>query len=65
MNCFSKSFKKYGYGTLGKNDLQDLMIYCLNRASEQDFLNDCTNYDIARIFKTTDSVAEVRLDCNK
>ncbi len=47
-------FQKYGYGTLSKNDLQDLMIHCCNKASNEDFLSDFSNYELARCLKTTD-----------
>jgi hypothetical protein len=50
-----EEFQNYGYGTLSKNDLQDLIIYCLNSASNQDFINDYSNYDLAKILKTTDT----------
>lgn len=50
-----EEFQKYGYGTLSKNDLQDLIIHCLNTASNEDFINDYSNYDLAGILKTTDT----------
>lgn len=50
-----EEFQKYGYGTLSKNDLQDLIIHCLNMASNEDFINDYSNYDLAGILKTTDT----------
>lgn len=53
-DLFISEFQKYGYGTLSKNDLQDLIVYCTNCASNKDFLYDYSNYELAKILKTTD-----------
>lgn len=54
-DTFLKKYLEYGFTTLNKGDLQDLILYALNEASEVDFLSENTNYEISNFLKTTEA----------
>jgi len=54
-DIFLKKYLEYGFTTLNKSDLQDLILYSINEASEIDFLNENTNYEISNFLKTTEA----------
>lgn len=58
--------QEYGYGTLNKNDLQDLLIYCFDKASDCKFLDEHNNYQLAKCLKTTDaSIKKMRMNISQ
>jgi predicted chitinase len=54
-DIFLKKYLEYGFTTLNKGDLQDLILYSMNESSEIDFLNENTNYEISNFLKTTEA----------
>ena len=63
---FIQKLQEYGYGTLSKNDLQDLLIYCFDEASGCKFLDEHNNYQLAKCLKTTDaSIKKMRMNISQ
>lgn len=63
---FIQKLQEYGYSTLSKNDLQDLLIYCFDEASGCKFLDEHNNYQLAKCLKTTDaSIKKMRMNISQ
>ena len=60
---FLDRFLTVGYGTYSKNDLQDMMLYVINRVSARRPVDTSSNYDLARLLKVTEpKVKTIRLN---
>jgi hypothetical protein len=60
---FLDRFLAVGYGTYSKNDLQDMMLYIINRVSGRRPIDNSSNYDLAKLLKVSEpKVKTIRLN---